>query len=58
MTKLLWHEPSNTLAVYDDSEAVTMLTVLDEDWDYINPLPCYLLLSLGIFGWQDLGELE
>jgi hypothetical protein len=60
MTKLLWHEPSNMLAVYDSSDAVAMLTILGEEWEdeIRSSVPCYPLSQLELIGWRDLGELE
>lgn len=60
MTKphLLWHEPSNTLAVADQTYGgLPLLTILDDDFVGINPYYTYPIQTLQYFGWVDLGEL-
>lgn len=56
--RLLWHEPSNSLAVADPaSGGLPLLTVLDDEFTGINPFYSYPLTMLQYFGWVDLGEL-
>lgn len=53
--KLLWHEPSNSLAIAEIKEGLPLLTILDDEFKGINPFLAYPLLFLKSFGWVDLG---
>ena len=56
--RLLWHEPSNFLAVADmNNGGLPLLTVLDDEFKGINPFYSYPLSFLKALGWIDLGEL-
>lgn len=59
MSKLLWHEPSNYLAVADleIGRSLPLITILDDDVKMINPFYAYPLSVLKHSGWVDLGEL-
>lgn len=56
--QLLWHEPSNFLAVADSYRGgLPLLTVLDDEFTGINPFYCYPFIFLKAFGWVCLGDL-
>jgi hypothetical protein len=54
---VLWHEPSNMLAVADMRTGLPLLTVLDDEYEGINPYYSYPLSFLDWYGWRVLGEL-
>jgi hypothetical protein len=57
-TFLLWHEPSNFLAVANVKKGrLPLLTILDEEYRGINPFYAYPFYFLKSFGWIDLGDL-
>ncbi len=57
--KVLWHQPSNYLAVVDDRDraGLPLLTVIDEEFTGINPFYSYPLTFLKMWGWIEIGEL-
>lgn len=57
--KLIWHEPSNSLAVADSyAGGCPLITILDDDVKMINPFFSYPLEWLfKYYGWVDLGDL-
>jgi hypothetical protein len=56
--KVLWHEPSNFLAVVDPyAGGLPMLHVVDEEFNSINPFFSYSLDILKLYGWIEIGEI-
>ena len=55
--KLLWHEPSNTLAVVDMDFPLPLMTILEPDYKFINPVCTYPMDMLCVTGWIEIGEL-
>ena len=56
--KLLWHTPSNFLAVADFQDGgLPLITVLDDEFTGINPFYSYPFSILTEYGWVDLGDL-
>lgn len=58
MVKVLWHEPSNFMAVADFSgPGLPLVTILDDEFTGINPYYSYPLIFLKHFGWVEIGDL-
>ena len=56
--KVLWHEPSNMLAICDPAfGGLPLITVLDDEFTGINPFYSYPFEYLKLYGWRDLGDL-
>jgi hypothetical protein len=56
--KVLWHEPSNFLAVVDPAfGGLPILTIVDEEFVGINPFYSYPLDYLSAFGWIHIGDI-
>lgn len=56
--KVLWHEPSNYIALVDPyAGGLPQLHVVDEEFSGINPFFSYPLSFLGHCGWIEIGEL-
>jgi hypothetical protein len=56
--KVLWHEPSNFIAVVDPYfGGLPMLHVIDEEFESINPFFSYPLVFLKHYGWIEIGEI-
>lgn len=56
---LFWHEPSNSLAVFQLGDGLPLVEVLDKEFTGINPFFAMPLSYLVQYvGWVDLGELK
>ncbi len=57
--RVLWHEPSNTLATTEirTDGGLPLLAICDDNYTGINPFYSYPLIFLKSFGWTVLGEL-
>lgn len=56
--KVLWHEPSNSLALVDSwFGGLPQLHVVDEEFVGINPFLTYPLTFLSHYGWIEIGEI-
>lgn len=55
--KVLWHEPSNIMAVAEMRDGLPLLSVLDDEHDGMNPFYTYSLSFLRFYGWVEIGEL-
>lgn len=56
---VLWHEPSNHLAVCEIRKdgGLPLMFIVDNDFNGINPFYAYPLNFLKPFGWHEIGEL-
>jgi hypothetical protein len=57
VVKLLWHEKSNFLAISDESIGLPLLTILDDEYEGINPFYAYPLEFLKYYSWIVIGVL-
>lgn len=56
--KVLWHEPSNFIAVVDEwFGGLPKLHVVDDEFEGINPFYSYPLELLKPYGWIEIGEI-
>lgn len=59
MTKVLWHEKGNHLAIADlNNGGLPLLTVCDDEFGGINPFYSYPLhILIKYYGWIEIGEI-
>lgn len=56
--KLIWHRPSNTMAVADCKAALPLITICDDEVEMINPFFSYpYQYLLGWHGWEEIGDI-
>lgn len=56
--KLIWHEPSNSLAIADMDYDQPLITILDDNVKHISPFYSYPLeWLLRYWDWIEIGEL-
>lgn len=55
---VLWNEKNNFIAVIDDENYLPLLSVVDDEYDFMNPVRSYPVEYLiKFYGWQKVGEI-